>query len=219
MKQSGTIDNIKSINELEARLLAIDKIGATIIIKNETEKSSPFTCIENIVVPALQNIGLKWEIGKASLSQVYMSGKICENIIDSIIIDHGGLPEHSSRLGMAVLEDHHTLGKRIVISILKSGGHSVKDYGHGLTVNQLAKKVLDDDIDILLISTLMLPAALRTREAIKIIKKERPDIRIIVGGAPYLFDDKLWKDVGADACGHTASESLLIVNSMLKEAI
>lgn len=216
MVDSDTKYETDAIRNMVLRLLAIDQIGASIIIKNECNGVSPFLCIETIIVPALKIIGQRWEEGDVSLSQVYLSGKICESIVESIIDEGWPLPEQKSKVAMAVLEDHHNLGKRIVISILKAGGFSVIDYGHGLTVNELAKKALDDELDILLVSTLMLNAALKTKELISIIRKERPHMRIIVGGAPYHFDSQLFTEVGADAYSQSASESLHIVEKMVQ---
>jgi len=117
-------------------------------------------------------------------------------------------------MAIAVLEDHHTLGKRIVISVLRAGGYEITDYGSGITVDTLVEKVNRDHIRILLISTLMLPAALRSKEAIARIKKAQPHTRVIVGGAPFNFDPSLWKEVGADAMGHNASDTLALVKEM-----
>ncbi len=205
------------VDELEHTLLAVDQIGTKRIIRDHCKCDSPFTCIETLIVPALEEIGRGWEEGKVSLSQVYMSGRICETIVDAMIPDTDPSRSNSPRVAIAVLEDHHTLGKRIVYSVLRAGGYTVTDYGHGLTVDQLVTNVVRDRIQILLISTLMLAAALRTREAIAGIKKELPGTQVIVGGAPFLFDPELWKEVGADAMGHAATETLEIVKRMTAE--
>lgn len=63
----------------------------------------------------------------------------------------------------------------------------------------------------MLISALMLPAALSIKKASAMIKEKQPGTVIIVGGAPFNFDSVLWKDVGADAFGRSASESLELV--------
>ena len=204
----------KTVQDMILRLLAIDQIGASEILKDECGERLPFQCFEEIVVPALQIVGEKWERGEVSLSQVYLSGKISETMVDSIISEDEAMRDQTLKIAIAVLEDHHTLGKRIVISILKAGGFSVKDYGHGITVQELVKIAVEDEIDILLISTLMLNAALKTKQAISAIRVERPQMRIIVGGAPYQFDSQLWQEVGADAWGQSASESLRIVEKM-----
>lgn len=208
-----------TVEDLETALLSIDRIRTSAIITDSCTSDSPVHCVETLIVPALEEIGSRWERGEASLSQVYMSSRICEAIVDSLIPDTDPARTSHPRMAIAVLEDHHTLGKRIVYSVLRAGGYSVTDYGMGLTVDQLVDNVVRDRIHILLISTLMLPSALRTREAIEKIRKILPETRVIVGGAPFLFDPGLWKEVGADAMGHAASETLEIVRRMAAEVV
>jgi methanogenic corrinoid protein MtbC1 len=38
-----------------------------------------------------------------------------------------------------------------------------------------------------------------------------------VGGAPFLFDDQLWQEVGADAMGSSAVEAVAIVERLMGE--
>ena len=51
---------------------------------------SPIQLAEKVVAPALERIGDDWKAGDASLSQVYMSGRICEKLVDEIGIVVGG---------------------------------------------------------------------------------------------------------------------------------
>ncbi|MFA5268424.1 MAG: cobalamin-dependent protein [Methanoregula sp.] len=202
------------LTEMQDALLAVDRIGAGRIVKESCTPGSPFMCLESLIVPALEEIGRRWEAGDAALSQVYMSGRICEEIVDTMLPPEDTRRVNQPQMAIAVLEDHHTLGKRIVISVLRAGGFEVTDYGHGVTVDDLVLKVTRDNVKILLISTLMLPAALRAGEAIARIKKTLPGTLIIVGGAPFNFDPLLWKEVGADAMGRTASDTLELVKTM-----
>jgi methanogenic corrinoid protein MtbC1 len=38
-----------------------------------------------------------------------------------------------------------------------------------------------------------------------------------VGGAPFLFDNQLWQEVGADAMGNSAAEAVTIVERLMGE--
>ncbi|MCK9277555.1 MAG: cobalamin-dependent protein [Methanoculleus sp.] len=200
--------------ELEEALLAVDPVRAGRIIRDACAASSPVSCIEVLVIPVLEEIGRDWEQGRVALSQVYMSGRICEEIVNTMLPP--GCPERTSqpKMAIAVLEDHHTLGKRILLAVLRAGGYEVTDYGSGVTVDGLVERVTRDGIEILLISTLMLPAALRAKEAIACIKETMPETRVIVGGAPFRFDPNLWRETGADAMGHSASDTLATIRAM-----
>jgi trimethylamine corrinoid protein len=201
--------------EMENALISVDRVRVGRIVRDSCIPGSSFTCLETLIVPALEEIGRRWESGDVALSQVYMSGRICEEIVDTML--PAGDPRRIDQpmMAIAVLEDHHTLGKRIVLSVLRAGGFEVTDYGHGIPVEDLVKHVTRDKVRILLISTLMLPAALRAKEAIAQIKKELPGTKVIVGGAPFNFDPMLWKEVGADAMGLTASDTLELVKEMI----
>lgn len=203
--------------DMENALISVDRVRAGRIVRDSCSAGSPFVCLETLVVPALEELGRRWEAGDLALSQVYMSGRICEEIVDMMLPAGDPRRVDQPKMAIVVLEDHHTLGKRIVTSVLRSGGFDVIDYGQGVSVDQLVEQVTRDHVVILLISTLMLPAALRTKEAIARIKKIQPATKIIVGGAPFLFDEMLWKEVGADAMGHAASETLELVNRMAAE--
>ena len=200
--------------DLEEALLSVDSVRAGRILRDACAASSPVSCIEALVVPALEAIGKDWEQGRVALSQVYMSGRICEDIVATLLPP--GSPERISqpRMAVAVLEDHHTLGKRILLAVLRAGGYEVTDYGSGVTVDGLVESAIRDGIEILLISTLMLPAALRTKEAVARIKEAMPETRVIVGGAPFRFDPLLWREAGADAVGRSASDTLATVRAM-----
>ena len=200
--------------DMQNALLAVDRVRAGRIIRESCIPGSPFTCLENLVVPALEEIGRRWETGDVALSQVYMSGRICEEIVDAMLPPGDPRRIGQPKMAIAVLEDHHTLGKRIITSVLRAGGFEMTDYGHGISVDQLVEQVTRNRVKILLISTLMLPAALRAKEAIVQIRKDLPETKIIVGGAPFNFDPGLWQEIGADAMGHTASDTLALVKEL-----
>jgi methanogenic corrinoid protein MtbC1 len=197
-------------HDLEAALLALDRLEVRRIVDELAGKGSPIAALQSVVAPALERIGERWSRGEVSLSQVYMSGRICEEAIGAV------LPRVETRRGngplmaITVLEDYHMLGKRLVASVLRSSGYDLLDYGR-TTVSELASRVREDAIQILLVSTLMLPAALRVRALRDTLRDAGSEAKIVVGGAPFRMDDALWREVGADAMGRTASDSIEIV--------
>ncbi len=63
----------------------------------------------------LERIGNLWEKGHCALSQVYMSRRICEELVDALLGPAQSawlFPPGAARLALAVLEDHHMLGKQ-----------------------------------------------------------------------------------------------------------
>jgi trimethylamine corrinoid protein len=217
-QSSDTGQGIRSgIAEFEEALLSVNRSKARRLIQNSCTVNAPGSCLEMLIIPALEEIGKKWEQGEVALSQVYMSGKICEEIVDAMLPP--GHPDRKDQplIAIVVLEDHHALGKRILYSMLRAAGYEVKDYGTGVTSDILVQMALSDKIQILLISTLMLPAAIRCQGVIDRIKENQPGTKIIVGGAPFRFDPELWREVHADAMGHSAIDTIEIIRTMTKE--
>ncbi len=202
--------------DLTEALLSIDRLAAREILTQPYLNLSPYQVIEEMVVPALESIGIGWEAGTYSLSQVYMSGRICEDLVDLILPPGDPARRNQPKMAIAVLEDYHLLGKRIVYSMLRASGFELLNYGH-LNVDTLLKRAVEDDVKILLISVLMLPSALRVKEIRKGLDKQGSKMKIVVGGAPFRFDHQLWREVGADAFGSTAIEAVDIVHRMIEE--
>jgi methanogenic corrinoid protein MtbC1 len=169
------------------------------------------------MTPTLEKIGERWEAGDVALSQVYMSGIICEELVDSLLSHSSSPSAEPPRIAVVTFEDYHVLGKRILRSILAAQGIQVLDYGHGIQKDELLERVCRDEIEILLISTLMLPSALRIRLVREGLDALGRKVNIVVGGAPFRFDDQLWKRIGADAMGHTASEAIRIIRNFEEE--
>ena len=119
-----------------------------------------------------------------------------------------------SRIGIAVLQDHHALGKRIVASVLRAGGYDLIDFGHGLSVDEIVEKTRASQIDFLLISTLMLPSALQVKKVVEKLRAKHVPVKVIVGGAPFRLDRDLWQQVDADADGKNGTQVAKVIDSL-----
>jgi methanogenic corrinoid protein MtbC1 len=194
----------------ERALLALDRGGARRLIEAARAERSEVEVIEAIVAPALEHVGRGWEAGTVALSQVYMGGRLCEEIVNALLPGGGDGRESEAPIAIATLDDYHLLGKRIVLSALRASGFAVRDYGRG-TAAEIAERALADGIEILLLSTLMLPAALRVREVRSIVSRRGAGVRLVVGGAPFRMDARLAEEVGADASGTNTADAISIV--------
>jgi methanogenic corrinoid protein MtbC1 len=204
------------LDDFEKALLALDRVRASELLDTAATESTPLQAIEVLVRPALERIGHIWENDGCALSQIYMSGRICEELVDTLLGPVQEIPlatPGNVRLALTVLEDYHLLGKQIVRTVLRAAGWPVLDYGRQ-TVDELVAQVQQDGVDILLISTLMLPAALRVRDVVAQLREVSPRTRIVVGGAPFRFDPDLWQEVGADAMGMNAVDVIAIVHRL-----
>jgi methanogenic corrinoid protein MtbC1 len=196
--------------EFEEALLTVNRDGAQRVL--ESRAQTPLTeRLDGIVVPAFDRIGKAWTEGTVALSQVYMAGRIVEELLAS---GRTRSPDRRPRVAITVLEDHHMLGKRMVASILTATGIDVEDLGR-TTVDELVERVRVEGYELVLISVLMLPSALRVRDVVEKLGTLGRPVRVIVGGAPFRLDPTLAQRVGAHAFGATASDAVHMVNAFL----
>ncbi len=203
-------------NQAEAfreALLSSDEENARLIFEEAKDQYSPLELVETIVVPALDDIGTGWANNQYALSQVYMSGRICENVVDAILPPESGMRKARPKMAIALLNDYHALGKRIVYATLRAGGYQVRDYGR-VEADELVERVIDDELDLVLISVLMLTSAMNVKEVSRELRKRGATVKIAVGGAPFRLDPHLWQVVEADVAGVTASDALSIANDV-----
>jgi methanogenic corrinoid protein MtbC1 len=204
--------------EFVQALLTLNRLAARRIVAEAAGALTSLEIAEGMIARALEWIGQGWQRGDVALSQVYMSGRICEELMDDLLPP--GAPDRKTRPPMAIatLEDYHLLGKRIVYSVLRADGFALKDYGR-TTVDEAVRRAGEDGLRVLLVSTLMLPSALHVRDLVLRLKSACPDVKVIVGGAPFLFDPELWREVGADAMGRSASEAPGIIETITGGAL
>lgn len=195
------------VAEFIEALEQLDRLRVGRIVSEGLATRTPLQLVEQVVIPALTAIGQAWHDGSASLSQVYMSGRICEEWIEHILPPDEREQKKQPRSAIVVLNDYHMLGKRIVYSMLRASGFATADYGR-LDVAGVVRRARDDRIEVLLISALMLPSALQVREVRQALGDS---VKIAVGGAPFLFDENLWREVGADAMGRHAADAVQIL--------
>jgi methanogenic corrinoid protein MtbC1 len=191
-------------------LLAMDRLALQQLVARAQLNMGPGEVIEQLVVPALERLGKGWEDGTLALSQIFMGGRLCEELVDRLLPPASPQRKTQPKMAIAVLEDYHLLGKRIVYSVLRSGGYDVLDYGR-VEVDGLVDRTLKEGIQILLISTLMLNSALRVKAVQRGLEHAVTRVKILVGGAPFRFDDQLWREVGADATSATAVGAIPII--------
>lgn len=204
------------VSPFRESLESLDRVRADTYFQQALTSLTPIQAVEQLVVPALEQIGAAWQDGSVALSQIYMSGRFCEELVERVLPPSDPDRKHQPRSAIVVLNDYHMLGKRIVYSIMRASGFELFDYGR-MGVDELVERAQADKLRVLMISVLMLPSALKVREVCERLKAGGTDIKVVVGGAPFQFDTELWKEMGADAVGHTAADAVHIVERLMGE--
>jgi len=202
---------------LERALLAVDRPEVLRLVTEAMSTARPDQVLEHLLVPALDQVGLAFEAGTASLSQIYMAGRITEDLLGPLLpLPRPGIDR--PRVVLGVLEDQHLLGKRMVHAYLGASGHRVLDLGAGLRPSDMAERAAGEGAAVVMVSTLMLRSALRVQDLMEALRARGSAAAVVVGGAPFRLDPGLWQRVGADAWGASASEAPGLVTRLGRRA-
>jgi methanogenic corrinoid protein MtbC1 len=204
------------VEAFSTALQEMDRVRADKLFHGALAQGTPIQTVEKLVVPALQHIGQAWDEGSVALSQVYMAGRFCEALVERVLPPSDPDRKHQPRSAIVALNDHHLLGKRIVYAQMRASGFELFDYGR-MEVPELVARVQADRVRVLLVSVLMLPSALQVRELRTALDAAGLGVHIVVGGAPFLLDETLWREVGADAMGRHAADAARIVQAWMEE--
>lgn len=199
------------VADLISALIAMDRLIIREILNPEDGTVIKEQIIDTLIVPALDEIGRRWEEGTLAISQVYMAGILIEEVITTIFPRVESNQKDQIKIATVVLEDYHMLGERIVNTHLIGAGYSPVSYGRR-DVHEVLALVAQDNIRYLLISTLMLSSAMKIKEVTTELAGK--GVKIIVGGAPFRFDPGLGKEVGADRVCFTASDAVTAIREL-----
>ncbi|MHA2364275.1 MAG: cobalamin B12-binding domain-containing protein [Candidatus Hodarchaeales archaeon] len=171
----------------------------------------------------LQETGQLWNLGKLSLTDVYVISKIAEELMTQFKNDSEYISFQKSRKNRIVLgtisEDTHALGKNLVKRFIQPF-FEVYDLGIDVSSEKFIEKAIIVQADIIAISALMMTSVIKIKEVRKLIDSQNWNVikpKLLVGGAPFSLDKSLYKRMGADAFVLNAFDAVKKCMELLKE--
>ncbi len=169
--------------------------------------------------PVQYEVGRRWEIGEISQAQEHF----CTAAILSIMAELFPYAEPSPAVAgeptlvLAMLGDEpHMVGGRMLKDLLSLEGWRV-----GLLVRQVTaasvKQALEKwEADVLALSVTMSSQLLETEQIIASVRASPTvgDVKVMVGGRPFVIDDTLWSKVGADGTAADISATVQLAGRL-----
>lgn len=176
----------EQIDPLYRCILTGDKDNiVSYIEKYLAEGKDPFEINNNILIPALNEVGRRFEKKEYFLPQLLLSAEAMQRAIERL---EKAFPKGTKKRGAAILMatvkgDLHDIGKNIVCSVLKNYGYNVIDLGKDVSHEKIIDTVKNKRVDIIGLSALMTTTMGQMEIVINELKKRGIDIPTIVGGA------------------------------------
>lgn len=186
---------------------------------------SPEQVVFEVVVPCMDHLcGLAASDGGLSVAQHFLAAQISSDVVEAMLPRFRRAPRVAGRvvIGTAV-GDFHALGKRIVSGCLSAHMIEVTDLGMNVPPERFVEQALARDAQVIAVSSMMVHTARGEHgcRGVRRILRERgleQQLKVVVGGAPYRFDEKLFEVVEADAWARSAIEAVPVVVRLVGEA-
>ena len=189
---------------------------AKLCTKKLLETKEPLEVINGEIVPALDIVGKGFEEKKVYLPQLLVSAEAAKAAFDAVkerIVLSGEKKENKCTFVIATVKgDIHDIGKNIVKVLLENYGFNVIDLGKDVAPEDVANAVKKHGATIVGLSALMTTTVPAMEETVKLLKKECPKVKTIVGGAVLT---KEYADmIGADKYAADAMEAVRYAESI-----
>lgn len=176
-----------------------------------------------IVVPSIERYLAEAASERVSLAQHYLAAQIAGEVVESLLPRFAIAPACMGRVVIGTSQgDFHGLGKRIVAGCLKAHMFAVTDLGLNVSPAAFVDAAVAEGAQVIGISSMMVHTA-RGEDGclgVRRLLRERgleSQVRLVVGGAPYRFDGRLYQQVEADAWAENGLAAAGVVTDLVRE--
>ena len=171
--------------------------------------------INEVLIPALDEVGARFEKGTFFLPQLMASAEAAKAGF-TVLRENDAASDVPSKgkIALATVKgDIHDIGKNIVRMLLENYGYDVIDLGRDVDPQAFTDCVVEHHIELAGLSALMTTTVPAMAETIELQHDQAPWCKVIVGGA--VLNPEYAKMVGADYYAKDANESARIAGEVL----
>lgn len=179
-------------------------------------ENAPLDIVNSHVIPALDDVGKRFEEKKLFLPQLLMSAEAAKasfEVIKAAMAADGNSVKKGNIVIATVHGDIHDIGKNIVKLLLENYGYNVIDLGKNVPPETVLNAVIENHAPLVGLSALMTTTVPAMEETVKLVKEKAPWCKTVVGGAVLTQDyaDK----IGANKYAADAMESVRYAETVI----
>ncbi len=198
-----------SASDLQTAILKGMKQRAAEITRGLLATVAPLDIVNNEVIPALNTVGKGFEEKTVFLPQLLMSAEAAGSAFECIkaaMSDHSAQQVKCAFVLATVQGDIHDIGKNIVKLLLENYGFAVLDLGRDVPPATIVEAVQQRHAPLVGLSALMTTTVPAMEETIRLLRREAPWCKIVVGGA--VLTEEYAKSIDADRYAKDAMETV-----------
>ena len=194
-------DSAKKTNDLTLAACierGIEQMAAEKTREALADGTAPMDLINEVLIPALDEVGKGFEDGSIFLPQLLMSAEAAKAAFAVVNETMADLPqEQKEKVILATVKgDIHDIGKNIVKVLLENYGYQVIDLGKDVDPQVIVDAAIKDDIKVVGLSALMTTTVGSMEDTIRLLREQKEDALVVVGGA--VLNEEYAGRIGAD---------------------
>ncbi len=174
--------------------------------------------VNEILIPALDKVGVDFESGKLFLPQLIQSATTAQEAFD-VLKEYMASQKNVETVSKGkviiatVKGDIHDIGKNIVKVVMENYGYEMIDLGKDVPIEKVVEAVQKTGAKLVGLSALMTTTVVSMEETIRALHEAGCDCKIWVGGA--VLTEDYAKQIGADFYAKDAKQSVDIAKMVL----
>ena len=182
------------------------------------EGTDPQIIINDYMVKAMEEIGARFESGKAFDPNLLMSARAMKGVLNLLkpLLTTGTTTSAGTIVIGTVKGDLHDIGKNLVASMLEGCGFEVINLGVDVSSDQFVEAARKHHADIVCMSALLTTTMNYMREVTAAIQASdlvlKP--RVMVGGAP--LTEAFATEIGADGYSSNANGAVILARRLIR---
>ncbi|HEV3123178.1 MAG TPA: vitamin B12 dependent-methionine synthase activation domain-containing protein, partial [Candidatus Dormibacteraeota bacterium] len=146
---------------------------------------TPVEVINEILLPAMKDVGDRFGAGELILPFVLQSAEVMKRAVahvEKFLDKQEGVTKGKVVLA-TVYGDVHDIGKNLVNTILSNNGYTVFDLGKQVPVNTILDKASEVDADVIGLSALLVSTSKQMPACVRELDERGMNFPVIIGGA------------------------------------
>ena len=190
--------------------------GADELTKLALEQGiKPSEILDDALIQAMEKVGQKFSEKKIFVPQMLISAKAMNAAMEHLkpFFQSGAVKRKGKFIIGTVAGDLHDIGKNLVAMIVEGAGWEVIDLGVDVSAQKFLQSIKDNNEAVVGLSALLTTTMHSMKTIVQEIKKESPETRLIIGGAPV--NEQFKAEIGADNYSPDPQGAVSYLNSLV----
>lgn len=216
-KPENESETLNVLEKLRTDVLKGNKSGIVEDTKKAIEEGKePQTLLDEVLLPAINEVGELFDKGRYFLPQLIASAEAMKasiEYLEPLLLKENSDKEMPVVVIATVEGDIHDIGKNLVALMLKNYGFKVIDLGKDVSKEKIIEAAVQYHAEVIALSALMTTTMQQMKHVIHYAKEKKVDAKVIIGGA--VITQEYADEIGADGYSKDAADAVKLTQRIL----